>query len=69
MTFTYHDTNGAGTDHIQANIGSLLSNIVDKNWFIPTIKCDANGDGIVTTADLDYSNANGQVASGSDRPA
>jgi hypothetical protein len=65
VTFTYHDTNGAGHDTIQANIGALLSNIVDKFWVIPTIKCDADGNGTVQMADLIIiRNANGQVASG-----
>jgi hypothetical protein len=69
VSFTYHDTNGAGHDTIQANIGTLKSNIVDKFWIVPTIKCDANGDGVVTTADLIIiRNANGQVASGPTDP-
>ena len=69
VNFTYHDTNGAGHDTIQANIGTLLSNIVDKFWVIPTIKCDANGDGVVTQADLAIIRAaNGQVASGPTDP-
>jgi len=69
VLFTYHDTNGAGHDTIQANIGTLLSNIVDKFWIVPTIKCDANGDGIVSPADLlIIRNANGQVASGPTDP-
>jgi hypothetical protein len=31
-TFTYSDVGGAGTDHIQANVGGLLSNIIEKIW-------------------------------------
>lgn len=31
-TFTYSDTGGAGTDTIQASIGTLNSNIVSKAW-------------------------------------
>jgi len=70
VAFTYHDTNGAGHDTIQANIGaSLKSNIVDKFWIIPTLRCDADGDGSVTLADLlIIRNANGQVASGPTDP-
>jgi hypothetical protein len=69
VSFTYHDTNGAGHDTIQANIGTLLSNVVDKFWVIPTIKCDANGDGRITTADLlIIRDANGQIASGPTDP-
>jgi hypothetical protein len=65
VSFTYHDTNGAGHDTIQANIGALLSNIVDKFWVNPSIKCDANADGKVTIADLlIIRDANGQIASG-----
>ena len=31
-SFTYNDTGGAGTDTIQASIGSLKSNTVQKIW-------------------------------------
>jgi hypothetical protein len=34
-TFTYTDTGGAGTDQIQANIGTILSNSVQKIWISP----------------------------------
>ena len=52
-TFTYHDDGGAGTDTIQAFIGTTLSsNQVTKTWADPTIVCDVNGDGKVTQADL-----------------
>jgi hypothetical protein len=69
VTFTYHDTNGIGTDTIRANIGTLLSNILTKNWVIPTMKCDVNGDGKVTQADLTLIRAaNGQAATGPDDP-
>jgi hypothetical protein len=69
VAFTYHDNNGAGTDTIQANIGSLKSNIVNKIWVVPTIKCDADGDGKVTQADLAIIRAaNGQAASGPTDP-
>jgi hypothetical protein len=29
---TYHDNGGAGTDQIQASVGTLLSNVVTKTW-------------------------------------
>ena len=69
VSFTYHDTNGAGHDTIQANIGALLSNIVDKFWVVPTIKCDTDGDNDVDLVDLlNIRNANGQIASGPTDP-
>jgi hypothetical protein len=65
VSFTYHDTNGAGHDTIRANIGTLLSNVVDKFWANSALKCDANADGKITTADLlIIRDANGQIASG-----
>lgn len=68
-TFTYHDDNGAGSDTIQAFIGTLASNTVTKTWVIPTIVCDVNGDGKVTNADLLLIRAkNGQAASGPNDP-
>jgi len=69
VTWTYMGGPNIGNDKIQANIGSLLSNIVDKFWIIASLKCDANGDGIVTQADLLIIRAaNGQVASGPTDP-
>ena len=70
VSFTYHDSNGAGHDTIQANIGAALkSNIVDKFWIVPTLKCDADGNGTVQQADLVIiRNANGTVASGPTDP-
>jgi PKD repeat protein len=69
VAFTYHGNATAGQDTIQANIGTLLSNILVKNWILPTIKCDATGDGLVTQADLLIIRAaNGQVASGPTDP-
>jgi hypothetical protein len=69
VMFTYHDTAGVGHDTIQANIGPLLSNIVDKFWIIPAMKCDANSDGVVDMTDLAIIRAaNGQVASGPTDP-
>jgi len=68
-TFTYHDDNGAGTDTIQAFIGSFGSNVVTKTWVNPTIACDVNGDGKVTNADLILIRAkNGQAATGPNDP-
>jgi PKD repeat protein len=60
-TFTYADTGGAGTDTIQAFIGTLGSNTVTKTWLL---KCDADVDNDVDSADLlIIRNANGQTAS------
>lgn len=60
-TFTYNDAGGAGTDTIQAFIGTLGSNQVTKTWLL---KCDADVDNDVDTADLlIIRNANGQTAS------
>jgi Dockerin type I domain len=68
-TFTYHDDNGAGTDTIQAFIGTLGSNVVTKTWVVPTIACDVDGDGKVTMADLLLIRGrNGQAASGPNDP-
>jgi len=70
VTFTYQGGPNIGNDKIQANIGTLLSNVVDKFWIIPAgLKCDANNDGVVTQADLLIIRAaNGQVASGPNDP-
>ncbi len=49
--FTYHDDGGAGTDTIQAFIGSSLSsNQVSKIW--GGLVCDLTNDGVVSPADL-----------------
>jgi hypothetical protein len=52
--FTYHDDAGVvGTDTIQAFIGtSLSSNIVEKNWVVDVLRCDADGDADVDKNDL-----------------
>lgn len=69
VNFTYHDNGGAGTDTIQAFIGTLGSNQVTKTWANAVLKCDADGDGKVTQADLLIIRAaNGQVASGPNDP-
>ena len=61
-TFTYTGTGGAGTDKIQAFIGNLGSNIVDKTWLL---KCDADIDNDIDSKDLlIIRNANGQTATG-----
>ncbi len=58
--FTYSST-VAGTDTIQAFIGTLGSNVVSKTW---VRKCDADVDNDVDSADLlIIRNANGQAAS------
>lgn len=68
-SFTYSDDGGAGTDTIQAFIGTLGSNVVTKTWANPTIICDVNGDTRVTMADLLAIRAkNGQSASGANDP-
>lgn len=49
-SFTYHDDGGAGTDMIQAFIGTnLSSNQVLKIW---GLACDINNDGKVSPADI-----------------
>jgi hypothetical protein len=49
-SYTYHDDGGAGTDEIQAFIGTTLSsNKVIKIW---GLACDLNNDGVVTNADI-----------------
>lgn len=49
-TFTYHDDGGAGTDTIQAFVGTTLSsNQVLKIW---GLACDINSDGVVSPADI-----------------
>jgi PKD repeat protein len=59
-TFTYTGT-AAGTDTLQAFIGTLGSNTVTKTWLR---KCDADVDNDIDSADLlIIRNANGQVAS------
>ena len=69
VSFTYHDGGGLGMDTIQAFIGTLGSNQVTKTWVVPTFKCDPDGDGVVTQADLVIiRNANGQAATGPGDP-
>lgn len=69
-SFTYHDDGGAGTDTIQAFIGSTLaSNQVTKTWANATVVCDVNGDTLVTQADLLLIRGrNGQSANGPNDP-
>lgn len=63
-TFTYTDTGGPGTDQIQAFIGNLGSNVVDKHWVLAVTRCDADGDGNIDRDDLlIIRNANRQPAS------
>jgi hypothetical protein len=51
--FTYHDDGGAGTDRIQAFIGTALSsNIVEKHWVEDVLRCDADADQDVDLDDL-----------------
>jgi hypothetical protein len=73
VTFTYTDTGGLGDDTIRASVGSggstLFSNTLVKHWVPASIKCDADGDGKVTLADLRIiAAANGQVATGPSDP-
>jgi hypothetical protein len=70
VKFTYHDTNGAGTDTIQAFIGQQGSNQVTKIWTNNVAeRCDADADGDVDGADLDIIRAaNGQPASSASDP-
>ena len=66
-SFTYHDDGGAGTDEIQAFIGTTISsNIVVKIW---GLACDVNNDGKVSPADLLLIRAkNNTVATGATDP-
>jgi hypothetical protein len=68
-TFTYTDTSVGPypkTDRIQASVGNLNSNIVEKIW---VLKCDADSDNDVDNADLVLiRNANGQAATGPHDP-
>jgi hypothetical protein len=69
VSWTYNGGSNTGNDKIRANIGNLQSNTVDKFWIIPSLKCDADGNGKVEMADLIIiRNANGQVASGPTDP-
>jgi len=52
-SFTYTDNGGAGTDNIQAYVGtSLSSNILVKNWVVPVAVCDMNNDGKIDRTDI-----------------
>ena len=51
-TFNYTDTAGPGTDRIQASVGSLKSNILEKIWVVRSGKCDIEPDGDVDLVDL-----------------
>ena len=53
-TFTYTDTSAPphGTDRIQAFIGALESNVVEKKWELGVIPCDIDGDKDVDLDDL-----------------
>ena len=70
--FTYADTSVGPypkTDRIQASIGNLKSNIVEKTWAQATTKCDTNSDGDIDSNDLLVIRmANGQVATGPGDP-
>ena len=69
VTWTYNGGPNIGNDKIRANIGSLLSNVVDKFWVIPSLKCDANSDGKVDYTDLGIIRAAfGQTPSGANDP-
>jgi hypothetical protein len=49
-TFTYTDSGGAGTDTIQANIGQIQSNTVEKIWQAAAAPGRMTGGGSVFTA-------------------
>jgi hypothetical protein len=62
-TFTYTDNGGAGTDNIQAFVGTIASNVVVMNWVVAIARCDVDRDGDIDTTDLSLiSRARGQVA-------
>lgn len=64
-TFQYTDTAGPGVDTIQAFIGTTISsNVVQKTWEVPFLRCDVDNDRDIDSADLLLiRNANGQSAS------
>jgi hypothetical protein len=65
VTFTYMGSATPGTDNIRANIGTLLSNVLVKNWVVPIAKCDVNDDKKVDITDLNLIRAKiGTTASG-----
>ena len=77
VKYTYTDAGPAasnGQDNIQAFIGAVggtpASNVVGKNWAVPSgLKCDADGNQVVNTADLLIINAaRGTNASSADDP-
>ena len=69
VNFTYTDAGGAGTDTIQAFIGTQGSNQVKKIWANDVDRCDVNGDGDVDRTDLALINAAiGQAASSGTDP-
>ena len=51
VTFAYVG-NVVGKDHIQATLGALKSNIVEKNWVLEVTKCDIDADKDVDLNDL-----------------
>jgi hypothetical protein len=68
-TFTYTDANGPGTDTIQASIGTLNSNIVEKHWVLELNRCDVDDDGDIDKTDIGLIRAaNRQNASGPNDP-
>ncbi len=69
VTWDYIGSGGVGTDVVRASIGNLLSNTLNKIWIVPSLKCDADGNGTVQMADLAIIRAaNGQTASGPGDP-
>ena len=66
-TFTYPDNGGAGTDNIQAFVGTIASNVVVMNWVQAIARCDVDQDGDIDKADLAViTRARGQVALAND---
>jgi hypothetical protein len=68
VTFSYVG-NVVGTDHIQASLGALKSNIVEKIWVVEVNECDVDNDDDVDQTDLNliYA-ANRKPASGPNDP-
>jgi PKD repeat protein len=57
-TFTYTSNGAAGSDTIQATIGDLISNTVNKTWLAAeTLVCDVDNDKDVDMVDINAINA------------
>ena len=70
VQITYNGAGGPGTDEIQASIGNLLSNDIQKNWAADEVlMCDVSGDGAVDIFDIRAIMARRGQQAGPDDPA